>query len=154
MEGRTSLLATLPSRHRQALMWFSDNAGTDQPWPEPLSDGTFLATRAKGIYKPSWTQYALSVRQVLRSSYPDQDPITQADGAWVYRYFQENKDLQAKDTEYTNRGLLACLKDRVPVGVMRQINGKPNVRYHVLGLALVTEWKGGYFVLQGLPSSG
>jgi hypothetical protein len=38
------LLARLPAQHQQALNWFHENAGTEQPWPQPLDDGLLLAT--------------------------------------------------------------------------------------------------------------
>jgi putative restriction endonuclease len=74
------------------------------------------------------------------------------DGAWQYAYFQENRDPKERDAEYTNAGLLACMRDRVPVGVMRQVKPKPNVRYLILGIALVARWKDGYFLLEGLKA--
>jgi hypothetical protein len=118
-------------------------------WPAPLSDGTILATRAKGIYKPNWTKYALSVRQTLNSPYHDSAPSIRPDGTWSYSYYQENSNPMDRDLAYTNRALLACYEDRIPVGVMRQISIKPQVRYHVVGLALVTKWEAGYFYLEG-----
>lgn len=93
------LLSNLPDRHRSVLEWFIKNAGTDQPWPEPLPDGTLLSSRAKGIYKPQWTKYAVSVRQTLISPYPDRDPVVRSDGTWSYLYFQESPDPQARDRE-------------------------------------------------------
>jgi putative restriction endonuclease len=149
MEQVQRVLASLPERHRAALQWFATHAGTVQRWPDPLPDGTLLATKAKGIYKPRWTTYALSVRQALSDVYPDREPVIRPDGTWLYRYFQENIDPAARDLEYTNRGLIECWRDRVPAGVMRQVTGKPQVRYHILGLALVTGWDAGYFLLEG-----
>lgn len=146
------LLARLPSRHRTALQWFLWHAGTEQPWPGPISTregDTLLVSKAKGIYKPQWTQYALSIRQTLDGPYPDRDPIVRPDGTWSYAYFQENSDPSARDSEYTNRSLLGCWRDEVPVGVMRQVQGRPDVRYRILGLALVAGWDGGYFLLEG-----
>ena len=143
METLTQRLAALPNQHRVALEWFAQHAGTEVPWPAPLEHGTLLATRAKGIYKPSWTQYALSVRQTLSGPYADRDPVFRTDGTWSFSYYQENPDPSARDTEYANRGLMACLRDKVPVGVMRQISGKPQVRYHILGVALVAGCEAG-----------
>lgn len=146
------LLAPLPVRHRMALEWFQRHAGTEQPWPEILAtpDGpTRLATLAKGIYKPEWSKYALSVRQVLNSRYDEMGPHPRADGTWSYGYFQENADPEARDSEYTNRGLMLCWKDAVPIGVMHQTRSKPAVRYQILGLALVVGWDGGYFFFEG-----
>jgi len=68
--------------------------------------------------------------------------VLRTDGTWLYAYFQENDDPNARDQEFTNRALMSCLRDRVPVGVMRQVSLKPDVCYRVLGLALVTGWDG------------
>src|SRR5258708_5962168 len=65
-----------------------------------LSATEKLASKAKGIYKPEWTKYALSIRQSLLSPYPDQDPIVRSDGTWSYLYFQENIDPNARDLAY------------------------------------------------------
>lgn len=154
MEKLSGLIAELPDRHRAALQWFIDHAGLGHPWPDPLPDGTFLTTKAKGIYKPEWSRYALSVRQTINSPYPDQPPFARADGTWAYSYFQENTNVADRDTEYANRGLIACWQDKVPVGVMRQTSGKPNVQYHILGVALVAGWDGGYFFLEGFSADG
>lgn len=145
-------LARLDSRHRRALEWFQQWAGTDQPWPQPLDDGTLLATRAKGIYKPAWSSYALSVRQTLGGFYPDLDPIQRPDGTWSFAYFQENISPDERDNAYANRGLIACQRDGIPVGVMRQVKARPVTRYKILGLAIVRGWKDGYFQLEGFSS--
>lgn len=141
-------LDRLPERHNKALQWFKDQAGITQKWPQPLSDGTLLVCLPKGIYKPKWTKYALSVRQTLDSKYPDNEPVFQSDGSWVYRYFQESMDITHGKSEYTNKGMLECLKDGVPVGVLRQVSGKPNILYHILGVANVVEYENGYFLLK------
>ena len=157
MEHVKSFLAKLDDRHRQALRWYLDRAGQEHPYPQPIEiagQETLLATDAKGIYKPKWINYALSVRQTLGSRYADREPVVRPDGLWLYAYHQENEDPSARDKEFTNRGLVACWKDRVPVGVMRQVSGKPHIRYHVLGLALVTGWDAGYFFLEGFSPSG
>jgi hypothetical protein len=132
-----TLLEQLDERHRTALNWFATHAESDQSWPDTLPDGAMLATRAKGIYKPEWSIYAVSVRQSLGGPYADRDPIYRPDGTWVFAYFQEGADPNSRDDHYTNRGLIACLRDQIPVGVLRQVIVKPLVRYHVLGLALV-----------------
>jgi hypothetical protein len=157
MEILQDLLARLSPRHQNALEWYRRNAGTEQPWPneiEGLEGTTFLATRAKGIYKPAWTDYALSARQVLKSRYTEIGPRFREDGTWHYGYFQENDDPAARDSEATNRGLMLCWRDSVPVGVMKQTKPKPNVRYQVLGLALVVGWDGGYFFFEGFGPEG
>jgi hypothetical protein len=115
---------------------------------------TLLATKAKGIYKPQWSPYALSVRQSLGGPYADREPVLRADGSWLYSYFQENTDLESRDDEYTNRALLECIRDSVPVGVFRQIRSKPNSVYYVLGIALVTGFDAGYFFFEGFSAVG
>src|SRR5439155_25991946 len=90
MEELDSCLARLAPRHRAALRWFVDRAGEEHPWPQPIPDPdgeTLLASKAKGIYKPSWSQYALSVRQSLRGQYPDLEPVVREDGTWSFSYF-------------------------------------------------------------------
>lgn len=150
-------VARLPDRHRLALEWYASRTGLEIPWPVPIELGeerTFLATQAKGIYKPEWSRYALSVRQTLTSPYPDREPIVRADGSWAYQYFQENDDPAERDNEFTNIALMECMRDRVPVAVMRQTKPKPGVRYHVLGLALVSTWDKGYFFFEGFDREG
>lgn len=157
MDRLDDLLEPLQQGHRLALRWFFDHASTIQPWPQPLSvpgGEILLASRAKGIYKPSWSPYALSVRQTLDSPYGDMPVEPRQDGTWLYKYFQENTDPLSRDKEFTNRGLLECLRDSVPVGVMRQVSRKPHVRYQILGLASVADWDGGYFFLEGFSASG
>jgi putative restriction endonuclease len=140
----------LTPRHIAALCWFRDRTGTHVCWPEPLPDGTLLVSKAKAIYKPEWSSYAVSVRENLKSRYKDEVPSVAPDGSWVYRYFQENEDISLRDSEYTNRGLLECMNARVPVGVLRQVSPKPNTRYQVYGLGLVTTWEKGFFTIVGL----
>ena len=154
MENLEELLERLPDRHHSALRWFAERAGTNQHWPEPLSDGTLLAMKPKGIYKPQWTEYALSVRQTLGGPYNDMPPVIRSDNTWSFSYFQENSDPADRDLAYTNRALLACWQDKVPIGVMRQVSVSPQVYYHVYGLALVAGWEGGYFFLEGFSPNG
>lgn len=154
MSDILNLIKRLPDRHQVALLWFHELAGKVQPWPEALPDGSFLVTKAKGIYKPEWSEYALSVREVLKGPYRDHAPERRPDGTWQYRYYQEGQSPAARDDFYTNRGLIACMRDAVPVGVLRQLQPKPDVRYEILGLALVTAWKAGYFYLEGAATSG
>ena len=150
----SSALARLPERHQAALQWFSSHRGQDLGWPSDLPDGTHLASRAKGIYKPRWTGYALSVRQSLSGPYPDKDPDIRPNGTWTYHYFQENTDPSKRDSQYTNRGLMDCMRDGVPVGVFRQVSTKPSARYRILGLAAVVGWEAGYFHLEGFSTDG
>jgi len=154
MEKLEELLKRLPDQHRLALEWFIERADSDQPWPAPLPDGSLLVTRAKGIYKPNWSRYALSVRQTLNGPYQDLEPIRRPGGTWAYSYFQENMNPSDRDASYTNRALLACCQDKIHIGEMRQVSIEPYVRYHIDGLALVSNWENGYFFLEGFSTSG
>ena len=154
MELLQDIVRSLPETHQRALQWFVDHTGSIEPWPKPIGEGVFLASRAKGIYKPHWSEYALSIRQMLSSPYADREPRFREDGTWAYAYFQENEDPSQRDSKYTNRSLLACWRDRIPVGVLRQVRSKPDVRYEVTGVAIVAGWEEGYFYLEGFSPQG
>jgi hypothetical protein len=149
----------LSQDHAAALKWFQDHRGQSIPWTSIVNfagqeGGARLVTQAKGIYKPQGNEYALSVRQTLDSPYADKDVEYRADGTWVYPYFQENPDPSQRDNEFTNRGLVRCMQDGVPVGALLQVKPKPGVEYQVLGLAQVVNWLNGYFILEGLAPDG
>jgi putative restriction endonuclease len=157
VEHLNTFIEALEPTHQAALRWFHARKSSVVHWPELESDeliGQRLVTAAKGIYKPQGWDYALSVRQVLNGPYPDREPLTRPDGTWLYRYFQENPDPMLRDEQYTNLSLMACQRDRVPVGVLLQVASKPQVRYRVLGLALVARWDAGYFYLEGFNTDG
>ena len=140
--------------HATALHWFRDHAGQTLSWTAikaQAESGPRLVNQAKGIYKPHYTDYALSVRQTLGGPYADREIERRADGSWTYDYFQENPDPALRDREATNRGLVKCMEDGVPVGVLLQTKPKPGVEYEILGLAMVTDWNEGYFRLEGNP---
>src|ERR1041384_6674599 len=82
----------LEPRHRTALQWFLDHEGQVVHWPDALSDGTILATRAKGIYKPEWPGSPRSFPQPIGGPYPALDTQPPPDGSWLYKYFQEPHD--------------------------------------------------------------
>lgn len=154
MEQLETLLEKLEPRHRKALMWFAENAGTTKPWPGRLPDGTLLVNKAKAIYKPEWSNYALSVRQNPTGPYHDQPVSQRPDGTWSFLYFQEGVDPRRRDLAFTNLALLNCIKDKVPIGVLVQSKSKPSPRYRVLGLALVVSWNDGFFGLEGFSKTG
>ena len=142
---------TIGDQQRISLQWFLDNAGIVRSWRDiqlQAEAGNRLATQAKGIYKPAYTDYALSVRQTLDSPYANKEIVSRPDGSWLYPYFQENPDPKARDHEATNRGLMNCLRDGVPIGVMIQTKPKPGVEYLVVGLGVVIDWKDGYFIIE------
>lgn len=148
----------LSNVHLAALRWFEDRRGERVSWAEmkELADqkGVRLSTAAKGIYKPSYTDFALSVRTVQDGPYPDREVQHRPDGSWVCQYFQENSDPSLRDNYYTNRGLMLCMEQNIPVGFLIKRKSKPGVEYDVLGLGFVTSWDDGYFTIEGLSSAG
>ncbi|MCA0939330.1 HNH endonuclease [Salipiger pacificus] len=157
MTSFASIPDTLLERHRKSLRWFEENRKRRVSWEEikaQASNGTRLVTQAKGIYKPAYTEFALSVRTLQDSPYPDKDVEYRADGSWVCQYYQENPDPKNRDREATNRGLMQCMAHRVPVGYLVKRKPKPGVEYDIIGLGLVVDWSEGYFTIEGLAPNG
>lgn len=128
--------------HALALDWFNSRAATTVNWPAP-QNGIFLANKAKGIHKPAGWQYALSIRLTLDGPYVDLHQKLDH-GAWQLEYNQEGDD----PAYFTNRALLACLRDEVPVGVLKQTRSKPTSEYLVLGLGDVVGFVNGKFTIK------
>lgn len=105
----------------------------------------------KGIYKPSGSVHALWIRQTLRRAYPDKELVVNPDGSWVYDYAPEGRAGSPDMTLDTNRALLRCMKDGIPVGVIRQVRSPMGRMYEVRGLGYVTDFDGGHFRLRGEP---
>jgi hypothetical protein len=94
----------------------------------------------------------LSIRIVLDSDYADGGVVQLPDGGWMLKYHQENSNPDERDREYTNRGLVACMEDHVPVGVLREVGRVGRQRqYKVLGLAKLVRWDDGFFHLESMP---
>src|SRR5208282_5910798 len=74
----------------------------------------------KGIYKPSGSPYALWVRETLRQVYPDKKLVPNPDGSWAYDYAPEGRHGQPDMMLDTNKALLRCMEDGIPIGVIRQ----------------------------------
>ena len=146
-----ALIARISPAHRQRLAWFEDHEGETSGIPGPLEDGQLLVSKPKGIYKPADLPYALSIRINLDSLYPDGIPEPAPGGGWLLSYHQENADPADRDKIFTNRGLMQCISDQIPVGVLRErpAHGRHS-QYDVLGLALPVRWADGYFFFQSL----
>lgn len=138
--------------HRARLAWFRSHAGADASWAEIRGHEPLLVTTAKGIFKPAGFEHALSIRQTLKSTYGDSDPVRRTNGTWLYAYHTEESG-EAAQRLFTNRSLERCLHDGVPIGVLRQIREDPS-EYRVLGLALVAALEGDFFYLEGFSPEG
>lgn len=148
-----AIIQNAPPELRHGLQWFVTNAGKTVAWSDAGKAETRLFSTPKGIYKPEGSIFALSVRQTLKTGYPDREPQFRQDGTWTYLYHQEGETPEADDL-FTNRGLKACMEKEVPVGVARQVSTKPNALYAILGIARVTHWKDGVFQLDGYAPDG
>ena len=119
--------------------------------PVRLEDGQLLVSKPKGIYKPADLPYALSIRINLDSPYPDGVPEPVPGGGWLLSYHQENADPADRDKIFTNRGLMQCIADQIPVGVLRErpAHGQTQpVRRSRPSPAV--RWADGYFFFQSL----
>jgi len=135
------------------LNWFQQRAGQTLSWQDLKLGPCLLVTAAKGIYKPKSSKYALSIRQILDGPYIDEEPVYQSDGSWTYRYAQEEERGKSAEDLYTNKSMLACIEDDVPVAVLRQVSNKGNSLYHLLGIAKVVKWENGIFTLNSTTLS-
>ena len=105
-----------------------------------------------GIYKPAWSDYALSIVMKLESPYEKMDEVVFLDdGRWLMTYSPRAGGLDLSD----NRAVMKCMKERVPVGVLLQLTSKADRQhgstYQVLGLGLVTSYDQvkGVFIIEG-----
>ena len=145
----------LSDDHKERLKFFFYKKGIVGSWPVHTQVDRYLATRAKGIYKPEGWKYALSVRQNIQANYPDRKPVHNDNGSWTYEYFQEGYDLARPKDLYTNKAMIKCQEDKVPIGVILQLKKKPNPQYEYLGCAIVAYRKeSGHFLLLGFNKEG
>jgi putative restriction endonuclease len=150
-------LSKTTRKHRVALDWFNEHKGEIIKWSdiqEFSADHSRLVNQAKGIYKPKYSDYSLSLRTIQNGPYPDKDVEYRSDGSWALHYFQENQNPDQRDREATNRGLMKCMEDQVPVGTLVKRKPGPGVAYQVLGLGLVTKWEDGFFTIEGFSDTG
>ena len=145
----SDLVARISLDHRRRLEWFEERKGGISPFPKPIDDHLHLATAAKGIFKPADLPYALSIRINLGSLYADGTPVPTTGGGWLLSYHQEGAEGSEPENEYANKGLMQCIADRVPVGVLVQQSRGPS-RYQVLGLAMPVKWAASRFYLESL----
>lgn len=129
--------------HKARLQWFLDHQDQIIPYHAfGAFDNPGLTTKAKGIYKPRDWEYVLSIRETPGSPYGDIPIAALADGQWIYRYHREDGD-----NMYTNRGLIRCMENGIPIGVMIQVTPKPQVKYFVAGLGLIRQFNDPWFDL-------
>ena len=143
-------IASLTADHQKKLKWFHEHQNLAVSWIEISSKK--LAIIPKGIYKPAEWVYALSAKTTMSESYDDGTIRMNDDSSWE----QVNCPEKPKDGSYayTNKALIECAKDFVPIGYLTQVKQKPST-YRVMGPALV-EYKeaSDMFNLIGCSSEG
>lgn len=135
----------LAEEHRRSLEWFNTHTSEMVPYSALRQVTPMLVHQALGIWRPSGWEYALSIRQTLKSPYLDSSIINLPNGDWAYRYHQESGSPGAR---HRNEGLVNCMRDEVPVGVLIQHMPKPNTTYWVVGLGRITWFDGEFFTLE------
>jgi hypothetical protein len=131
------------SDHLTCLRWFEDNAGKEVRFNELEADGIRLVTQFKGIFKPQWMPYAVSIRTTEQDRYSDGRIMRQADGSWSMSYAQEEDDRHDSRELYTNRGIEECINEGIPIGILRKEHKSDP--YEVVGLGLPIQWQDGFF---------
>ena len=92
----------------------------------------------EGIYKPKWSDHALSIASMKVNPY--RDKLTYLpDGRWTIKYSAKKG---GPDTA-VNTGLFNCMKNKEPVIVLEQLSGKTSrqgARYRLMGLGLINSY--------------
>jgi len=89
----------------------------------------------EGIYKPAWSDCALSIASMLKSPCSNQTPHN-PDGTWWMLYSPKADGM----TIAANASLIRCMTDSEPLLVVKQVSDKSSAtgaRHRLLGLGLV-----------------
>jgi hypothetical protein len=105
-----------------------------------------------GIYKPAWSEFALSIIMKPGSPYEKKDDIVFLDdGRWLMTYSPRSGGLDISD----NRALVRCIDTRTPLAVFKQVSDKSSFQgstYLVLGLGFITNFdsNSGVFIIESI----
>jgi len=92
----------------------------------------------EGIYKPKWSDHALSIASMKVNPYADKLTYL-PDGRWTIKYSAKKGGPDIA----TNVSLFNCLKDKEPVIVLEQLSSKTHKqgsRYRLMGLGLIDSY--------------
>ncbi len=129
--------------HLSCLKWFEDHVGQERRFHELVAHGIKLVTQFKGIYKPEWMPYVLSIRTTEQDRYEDSKIIHDNGGSWRLTYAQEEDDRYSPSNIFTNRAVADCMTARIPIGILRK--DRKEDPYEVVGLGVPVEWREGFF---------
>lgn len=104
----------------------------------------------EGIYKPAWSDLALSIACMLESPYADEVHYAD-DGRWWIKY---SPKAGGRDVAQ-NAALFLCMKAHEPVLVLKQLSGKTSshgARYRLLGLGMIQKYDSSkdVFIIQNI----
>ena len=89
----------------------------------------------EGIYKPRWSEHALSIASMKVNPYADKLTYL-ADGRWTIQYSAKTGGPRIA----ANLSLFKCMNNKEPVIVLAQLSDKTSkqgVRYRLMGLGLI-----------------
>ncbi len=89
----------------------------------------------EGIYKPKWSNHALSIASMKVNPYVDEMTYL-SDGRWIIKYSAK----KGGPNIAANISMFSCLKDKEPVIVLEQIltkTSKKGAQYRLMGLGLI-----------------
>jgi len=92
----------------------------------------------EGIYKPKWSDHALSIASMKVNPYADK-LIYLPDGRWTINYSAK----KGGPGIAVNQGLFNCMKNKEPVIVLEQISNKTykkGTQYRLMGLGLINNY--------------
>lgn len=119
----------------------------------------YLVTRARGVYKPKGSEYALSVKIIADSRYGNKDSISYLqDGRWSITYSPPTSPNDRSAMSDKN-ALLKCMSDKVPLVVLERLTDKydklQGCTYKILGLGLIESYNSDEdrFVIVGIDDS-
>jgi hypothetical protein len=150
-ELRSTILSTLARFTGKAVSWrFVKQTSGFIPTIERFHN---LIT---GIYKPAWSEYALSIVVRPGSPYDHKDEIVfLEDGRWLMTYSPRSGGLDISD----NKALMRCKDQRIPLGVFKQVtqerHHEQGSTYLVLGLGVITDYdaRSDVFIVESVDRS-
>ena len=89
----------------------------------------------EGIYKPKWSNHALSIASMKENPYTDKLTYL-PDGRWTIKYSAKKGGPDIA----VNQGLFNCMKNKEPVIVLEQLSSKTSkkgAQYRLMGLGLI-----------------